>query len=85
MSADRDRPYVHGPVIQKNRTDAGPPSDPNERNASYRQIFLDGRPLPADPQPSWLGYSTARWDGDALVVRRADFAKDCGSMRRAAP
>jgi hypothetical protein len=45
----------------------------NERNASYRQIFLDGRPLPADPQPSWLGYSTARWDGDALEVKTSGF------------
>src|SRR5262249_20678578 len=25
----------------------------NEYNASYRQIFLDGRHLPEDPQPSW--------------------------------
>jgi hypothetical protein len=40
----------------------------NERNLSYRQIFTDGRPLPADPQPSWNGYSTGRWDGDTLVV-----------------
>jgi len=39
-----------------------------EFNASYRQIFTDGRPLPVDPQPNWNGYSTARWDGDALVV-----------------
>jgi hypothetical protein len=35
---------------------------------SYRQIFLDGRPLPADPNPSWLGYSVGRWDGNTLVV-----------------
>jgi len=39
-----------------------------EFNASYRQIFTDGRPLPVDPQPSWTGYSTAHWEGDALVV-----------------
>jgi hypothetical protein len=39
-----------------------------EYNASYRQIFMDGRPLPADPQPSWNGYSTGRWEGDTLVV-----------------
>jgi len=39
-----------------------------EYNATYRQIFLDGRPLPADPQPSWNGYSTGHWEGDALVV-----------------
>jgi hypothetical protein len=34
----------------------------------YRQLFLDGRPLPTDPNPSWLGYSVGRWDGDTLVV-----------------
>ncbi len=34
----------------------------------YRQIFTDGRPLPKDPQPAWLGYSVGKWDGDALVV-----------------
>ena len=28
----------------------------DEYNASYRQIFTDGRPLPEDPQPSWNGY-----------------------------
>ncbi len=39
-----------------------------ERNASYRQIFLDSRPLPEDPQPSWNGYSVGRWEGDTLVV-----------------
>ena len=45
----------------------------NERNAMYRQIFIDGRPLPADPQPSWTGYSTAHWDGDTLVIESAGF------------
>ncbi len=41
----------------------------NEYNASYRQIFMDGRALPVDPQPSWNGYSTAKWEGDTLVVQ----------------
>jgi hypothetical protein len=40
-----------------------------EWNAGYRQIFLDGRPLPVDPQPSWNGYSSGKWEGDTLVVR----------------
>jgi hypothetical protein len=40
----------------------------NEYNASYRQIYLDGRKLPEDPIPAWNGYSTARWEKDTLVV-----------------
>ena len=45
----------------------------NELNAGYRQIFTDGRPLPADPSPSFNGYSSAKWDGDTLVVETAGF------------
>ncbi len=40
----------------------------SEVNASYRQVFLDGRPLPEDPTPSWQGYSSATWEGDTLVI-----------------
>ena len=40
----------------------------NEWNAGYRQVFLDGRPLPDDPNPSWMGYSSASWSGDTLTV-----------------
>lgn len=40
---------------------------------SYRQIFLDGRALPKDPNPSWMGYSIGRWDGDTLVVESSGF------------
>ena len=40
----------------------------NEWNAGYRQVFTDGRPLPEDPNPSWQGYSSARWSGDTLVI-----------------
>ena len=39
----------------------------------YRQIYMDGRQLPTDPNPSWLGYSVGRWEGDALVVESAGF------------
>jgi hypothetical protein len=45
----------------------------HERNMEFRQIFLDGRPLPEDPQPSWYGYSTGRWEGDTLVVDTVGF------------
>jgi hypothetical protein len=35
---------------------------------TYRQIFTDGRPLPKDAEPTWLGYSTGKWEGDTFVV-----------------
>jgi hypothetical protein len=44
-----------------------------ERDAGYRQIFLDGRPLPVDPSPSWNGYSTGKWEGETLVVQSNGF------------
>ena len=40
-----------------------------EKSFVYRQIFTDGRPFPEDPQPSFEGYSTGKWDRDALVVQ----------------
>jgi len=47
-----------------------------ERNMQYRQIFTDGRKLPADPNPTWNGYSTGHWDGDTLVVDTRGFRDD---------
>jgi hypothetical protein len=40
---------------------------------TYRQIFLDGRQLPTDPDPSFMGYSVGRWDGDTLIVETIGF------------
>jgi hypothetical protein len=40
---------------------------------AFRQVFTDGRGLPEDPQPAWLGYSVGKWDGDTLVVETAGF------------
>lgn len=45
----------------------------SERDVSYRQIFADGRPLLKDPEPSWNGYSTGKWEGDTLVVQTNGF------------
>ena len=39
----------------------------------HRQIFTDGRELPKDPNPTWMGYSVGHWEGDALVVESAGF------------
>jgi hypothetical protein len=48
----------------------------DEFNAGYRQIFTDARPLPEDPQPSWNGYSSGKWEGDTLVVETIGYRDD---------
>jgi len=40
---------------------------------SYRQVFMDGRGLPKDPNPTWMGYSVGHWEGDTLVVESSGF------------
>lgn len=46
----------------------------SERDASYRQIFTDGRPLPAEIDlPSANGFSIGKWEGDTLVVQTTGF------------
>lgn len=42
-------------------------------NILWRQIFLDGRAMADDAPPTWLGYSTGKWDGDTLVVDTKGF------------
>jgi hypothetical protein len=44
-----------------------------EYETIYRQIFTDGRGLPEDPNPTWMGYSIGHWDGDTLVVATAGY------------
>ena len=44
-----------------------------EVDNAHRQIYTDGRKLPVDPQPSWLGYSVGKWEGDTLVVDTVGF------------
>ena len=44
-----------------------------EYQTIFRQIFVDGRALPSDPNPTWMGYSVGEWDGDTLVVTTAGF------------
>jgi hypothetical protein len=44
-----------------------------EQSNTYRQIYTDGRKLPVDPQPTWMGYSVGHWEGDILVVEATGF------------
>jgi hypothetical protein len=44
-----------------------------EETPGYRQIFLDGRDHPDAPNPSWMGHSIGRWEGDTLVVDTVGF------------
>ena len=39
-----------------------------DEDLTYRQIYLDGRTLETNPNPSWMGYSVGHWDGSTLVV-----------------
>jgi hypothetical protein len=39
----------------------------------YREIFLDGRELPKDPNPDWMGYSVGRWADGTLIVESIGF------------
>jgi hypothetical protein len=40
---------------------------------SYRQIFMDGRKHPADPNPTWYGHSVGHWEKDTLVIDTVGF------------
>jgi len=42
-------------------------------NSPHRTVYTDGRDLPKDPNPTWLGYSVGRWEGDTLIVTTAGF------------
>ena len=44
-----------------------------EKDTTYRQIFMDGRNLPQDPDPRYMGHSIGRWDGDTLAVESIGF------------
>ena len=39
----------------------------------WRQVWMDGRAHPKDPNPNWLGHSIGHWEGDTLVVDSVGF------------
>ena len=42
-------------------------------NSPNRTVFTDGRELPKDPNPAYMGYSVGKWEGDTMVVTTAGF------------
>lgn len=44
-----------------------------EMDPHFRQFFLDGRDHPPDPDPTWQGHSTGKWDGDTLIIDTVGF------------
>jgi hypothetical protein len=44
-----------------------------EEQHIWRTVWADGRPLPQDSDPSYLGYAVSHWDGDTFVVETAGF------------
>ncbi len=40
---------------------------------TYREIWMDGRAVPDDPDPTYLGTSVGHWEGDTLVVETVGF------------
>jgi hypothetical protein len=40
---------------------------------AVRFVPIDGRPQAVDPDPSWMGSSVGRWDGDTLVIDALGF------------
>jgi hypothetical protein len=42
-------------------------------NSPHRTVYTDGRDLPKDPNPTWLGYSVGKWEGDTLIITSAGF------------
>lgn len=39
-----------------------------EALTQVRRVFMDGRALPTNPDPTYYGYSVGRWEDDALVI-----------------
>jgi hypothetical protein len=55
-----------------------------ELQTQIRRIYID-EPMPADPEPTFIGYSVGHWEGDTLVVQTAGLRGDTVFDRTGAP
>lgn len=47
-----------------------------EAYMQFRHIYTDGRKLPEDPDPNFMGNSVGHWEGDTLVIESVGFKED---------
>jgi hypothetical protein len=52
---------------------------------AYRRVYLDGRTMPKDLDPSYSGYSTGRWQGETLVIETVNLRDDTVLDRYGSP
>jgi len=52
---------------------------------TFREVFMDGRSHPADPQPTNYGHNIGWWDGDTLVVDSVGYNEDFWFERMGLP
>jgi len=52
---------------------------------SFRQVFMDGREHPEDPDPTWYGHSIGHWEGDTLVIDTVGFNEGFWLDRKGLP
>jgi hypothetical protein len=71
LHAARDSAFPEQHAEDPSNTGSG--DRPVRNHKHYREIFVDGRPLPVDPNPSWFGYSTGRWEADVFIVESVGF------------
>jgi hypothetical protein len=52
---------------------------------NHRVVYMDGRPHPVDPVPTWTGHSIGSWQGDTLVIDTIGFNDRFWFDRRGTP
>jgi hypothetical protein len=81
----RDSPQVRclpsgvlrrGPLIEFVQSKAILIEISDDDSPGFHQIYLEGRGHPKEPDPLWYGDSVGRWEGDTLIVDRANFTDE---------
>ena len=52
---------------------------------AHRVVYMDGRPHPKDPVPTWWGHSIGRFEGDTLVIDTVGYNDRFWFDRRGTP